>query len=178
MRPGRAVSAGSRAVRVSETPAADPYALAPVQDALDRIEAGGFAEAVTRMLVLAARARGAVRRSRLQRATEILDATEPFSGMNPKQRTHLIHRESIIVSFASDLALRALPKLLTARAERERALALCYEIAGPVEEMEPPVVALFARFAELFGADNPAATAPARAGGEPREATAVAAGRA
>jgi tellurite resistance protein len=144
---------------VSDTPPTDPYALAPVQDALDRIETGEFAEAVIRMLVLLARARGSVRRSRLQRSTEVLDATEPFASMKPKHRTRIIHRESIIASLEPDAALRALPRLLPLQEERSRAIELCFAIAGPAEEMSSPVVALFARFAEILGTDNPAAQA-------------------
>jgi pimeloyl-ACP methyl ester carboxylesterase/tellurite resistance protein len=150
----------SRAVRVSDTPATDPYALAPVQDALDRIETGEFAEAVTRMLVLLARARGSVRRSRLQRSTEILDATEPFASMKLKHRTRIIHRESIIVSLEPDAALHALPKLLPKQEERVRAMEICFAIAGPAEEMSPPVVAQFARFAEILGVEDPTARLP------------------
>lgn len=148
----------SRAVRVSDKPEADPRTLVPVQEALDRIETGEFAEAVVRMLVLAARARGSVRRSRLQRADEVLDATEPFASMKPKHRTRIVHRESIIATFEPEAALHALPKLLPMEADRRRALALCYEIAGPVDEMTPEVVAMFERFAATLGVDNPAAT--------------------
>jgi pimeloyl-ACP methyl ester carboxylesterase/tellurite resistance protein len=147
-----------RAVRVSDRPEADPRTLVEVQEALDRIETGEFAEAVVRMLVLGARARGSVRRSRLQRADQILDATEPFMSMKPKHRTRIVHRETIIATFDPEAALRALPKLLPAEADRRRALALCYEIAGPVDEMTAEVVAIFERFAVTLGVDNPAGT--------------------
>jgi tellurite resistance protein len=152
-----------RAVRVSDRPEADPLTLVAVQEALDRIETGEFAEAVVRMLVLGARARGSVRRSRLQRADQILDATEPFMSMKPKHRTRIVHRETIIATFDPEAALRALPKLLPAEADRRRALALCYEIAGPEDEMTAEVVAMFERFAATLGVDNPAASKARRA---------------
>jgi tellurite resistance protein len=136
--------------------------LASVQDALDRIEGGGFPEAVIRMLILLARASGSVRRSRLERSNHMLETTEPFASLSPKHKTRLVHRETLIVGFEPEEALCALPKLLSGLEERRRAIALCLEVAGPVAEMNEAVVQMFKRFGEILdvapGIDRKAST--------------------
>jgi hypothetical protein len=136
---------------ISEAPQEDLRTLVQVQDALDRIELGGFAEGVIRMLILLAHSRKEVRRSRLERSNRMLVTTEPFASMKPKQRTRLIHRESLIVGFEPEAAIAALPKLIQADADRRRALELCWEIAGPREEMSHETLAMMARLAAVLG---------------------------
>jgi tellurite resistance protein len=132
----------------------DLRALEPVQEALDRIDEGGFAAALVRMLILLARARGAVRRSRLERANRALETEPPLDAMSPKHRTRLVHRQSLIVAFAPDDALARLPRLLPTRAERERAVRLCVSISGADDggddEVGAPAHAMLARLAELL----------------------------
>ena len=121
-----------------------------VQEALDRIEEGGFAAAVIRMLILLAKSRGAVRRDRLERSNRMLATIEPFASLRPKKLTRLIHRQSIIADFEFDQAIATLPKLLTDPSERARAFALCEQIAGPMEEMNPATVVLLNQFRTLL----------------------------
>ena len=136
---------------ISEAPQEDLRSLVQVQDALDRIEQGGFAEGVIRMLILMAHSRREVRRSRLERSNLMLVTTEPFASMRPKTRTRLIHRESLIVGFEPEAAITALPKLIQGEEDRRRALALCWEIAGPREEMSPETLVLMGRLAVVLG---------------------------
>ncbi len=136
--------------RISDAPQEDLRALIDVQEALDRIEEGGFAAAVIRMLILLAKSRGAVRRDRLERSNRMLATTEPFASLRPKKLTRLIHRQSLIADFEFDQAIATLPKLITDPAERTRALALCEQIAGPIEEMSPATVALLNQFKVLL----------------------------
>ena len=109
---------------ISDAPQEDLRNLVQVQDALDRIEQGGFAEGVIRMLILMAHSRKEVRRSRLERSNQMLMSTEPFASMKAKHRTRLIHRESLIVGFEPEAAIIALPKLLQDEEDRRRALDL------------------------------------------------------
>jgi tellurite resistance protein len=146
--------------RASDAPLEDLRALTDVQEALDRIEEGGFSAAVIRMLILLARSRGAVRRDRLERSNQMLATTEPFASLRPKKLTRLIHRQSLIADFEFDQAIATLPKLITDPAERTRALALCEQIAGPIEEMSPATVALLNQFKVLL---NVKENAPAEA---------------
>jgi pimeloyl-ACP methyl ester carboxylesterase len=129
-----------RSRRISDAPQEDLRSLVEVQEALDRMDEGGFAEGVVRMLILLARSRGEVRRSRLERSNEVLERTEPWASMKPKHRTRLIHRESLIVAFEPVAALAGLPKLIHTAEQRERALGICHEIAGPTEEMSKATV--------------------------------------
>ncbi len=136
--------------RISDLPQEDLRALTTVQAALDRMEQGGFAEGILRMLILLAHARGSIRRSRLARSNQVLEQTPPFNQMNPKHRTRMIHRQSLIVAFEHDAALKTLPKLLPSPEERRHALEVCWQIAGPEEEMNEATLAMMNRFRELL----------------------------
>ncbi len=142
---------------ISEAPQEDLRTLVQVQDALDRVDQGGFAEGVIRMLILLAHSRKEVRRSRLERSNRMLMSTEPFASMKPKQRTRMIHRESLIVGFEPEAAITALPQLIQGDEDRQRALALCWEIAGPRAEMSDETLAMMRRLAAVLGQTLPAA---------------------
>ncbi len=138
------------AERISEAPKEELTALASVQDALDRLEEGDYPEGLVRMLILLAQSRGEVRRSRLEKANELLESVEPFASMRLKHRTRLIHRQSLIVAFAGEDALLSLPKLITDEKQRKQALAICLQVAGPEEEMHSATVAMMGRLAEVL----------------------------
>jgi hypothetical protein len=147
---------------VSSAPQEDLHNLSSVQDALDRIAQGGFPEAVIRMLIFLAQSRREVRRSRLERSNKMLLTTEPFASMPPKQRTKMIHRESLIVGFEPERALAALPELIPLAPDRRRALELCLEIAGPVEEMSLDTIVMLNRLTLILEPlDQPAEAEPA-----------------
>jgi len=151
-------------VRLTEGRAPDPAAnfgetlreLPKVEAALAKIEQGGFAEAVIRMLILMARSRGAVRQSRLERSNAILQSTEPFRGMGEDVRTQIINEQTLIIDFEPEAAIRALPKLLPAAAERQRAIALVEEIAGDPAEMSEPTTRMLKRLREILAVSSPA----------------------
>ncbi len=125
--------------------------LTEVQDALDRIDLGGFADGVIRMLILLAHSRKEVRRSRLERANQMLLSAEPFASMKPKHRTRMIHKETLIVGYEPEAAVAALPRLLATDEDRKRALELCEQIAGPPEEMSRETVDMMNRLALALG---------------------------
>ncbi len=127
-----------------------------VQLALARIDQGGFADAVIRMMILMAKSRGAIRRSRLERSNRMLRTEEPFASLSAEARSRIIHEQSIVCDFEPDAALAALPLLLPERAERERALALVLDVAGDVAEMVPETLALIARLRRLLVHDDDA----------------------
>ncbi len=136
-----------------------------VQRALTRIEEGGFADAVIRMLVLMAKSRGTIRRSRLERSNQMLRTVEPFASLPPSIRARLIHEQSLIVDFAPEAAFAALRLLLPTAEQRRRALDLVLDVAGAADEMAPATTALVARFRELLGLDDAAHVEPHRAFG-------------
>jgi tellurite resistance protein len=125
--------------------------LPKVEAALAKIEQGGFAEAVIRMLILMARSRGGVRQSRLEKSDFILESTEPFKSLGEAKRTAIIYDQTLIVDFEPELAIAALPKLLPTPEERLRAIALVEEIAGDPLEMSEATVRVLRRFKETIG---------------------------
>ncbi|MBV7396282.1 DUF3141 domain-containing protein [Mameliella sediminis] len=114
-----------------------------VREVLRHIEDGGYPEAIVRMMVLMARARGGVRRERLERSNALLHGRAPFSSMTEEMRNHMIHEQSMIVDLAGKEAVAALPKLLKDDVDRLRAVNLVFEVAGPRNEMDAPTIAMF-----------------------------------
>lgn len=117
-----------------------------VRAVLSHIDTGGYPEAIVRMMIFLGRARGSVRRDRLERANALLHGRPPFDTMDAVQRAHMIHEQSMIVDLAPREALASLPGLLRDDVDRLRALNLVLDVAGTVEEMEPATVAMFEQF--------------------------------
>jgi hypothetical protein len=132
-----------------ETPAEVPANLlaeAPeVRQALARMAEGGYAEAVVRMMILLAQARGGVRRDRLVRSSAMMRETEPFASMTPEARQALIRTQTVISAMAPTEALETLPKLLPKPADRRRALAAVEGVAGPEADLGDAALAMLAR---------------------------------
>ena len=116
-----------------------------VQMALAKLRQGGFADAVVRMMILMAKSRGAIRRSRLERSNHMLRHEEPFASLSPDERGRIIHDQSLIVEFDPEGALATLLDLLPEHGDRERALVRVLDVAGAVEEMVPETLAVIAR---------------------------------
>ncbi|MFN3448068.1 MAG: DUF3141 domain-containing protein [Roseococcus sp.] len=112
---------------------------------------GGYAEAVVRMLVLLAEARGGVRRSRLERSNALLTTEEPFRSLSPEQRQEMIREQTLIVALQPALALESLPLLLPEAEERRRALTAVEGVAGPEEELGEHARAMLARQRAVLG---------------------------
>ena len=117
-----------------------------VQDAIKRLKMGGYAEGIVRMLVLLARARGAVRREKLERSDKLLHGRPPFNSMTSQARSRMIREQSIIVEFCGDEAVTTLADILVDPVDRYRALNLVMDVAGPVEAFDAPTLAMFRRF--------------------------------
>ncbi|MHC0052484.1 DUF3141 domain-containing protein [Actibacterium sp. D379-3] len=129
------------------TPAAHDISRFPeVRDVLSHVDRGDYPEAIVRMMILLARARGSVRRERLERSNAMLHSRPPFDTMSAEQRNHLIHEQSLIVDLAGKQAIQTLPKLLRDDVDRLRAINLVLDVAGPVGEMDPATIAMFEQF--------------------------------
>lgn len=126
-------------------------ALPAVQTALGRIEQGGVAEAIIRMLILLASTRGDVRRDRLERSSEVLTTREPFCSMDAAAKSRMIHEQTMIMRFEPDAGLAALPKLLDHADDRALAFAEVDYIVGDPMEMEPHTVQMMNRMRTLCG---------------------------
>lgn len=119
---------------------------------LARIAEGGYAEAVIRMMILLARARGGVRRNRLARSNALLTGEAPFAQMTAAERQVLIREQTLVVELAPEVALAALPKLFHDADEARRALAVVEDVAGPEEDLGEPAQAMLARLRAVLGA--------------------------
>ena len=117
-----------------------------VQEAIKKAKLGGYAEGIVRMLVLLARARGSVRRDRLERSNQLLHARPPFNSMTAEARSRIIHEQSVIVEFCGEDAITTLADILRDPVDRYRALNLVMEVAGPMELLDGPTIAMFKRF--------------------------------
>ncbi|MEP9348813.1 DUF3141 domain-containing protein [Xanthobacter sp. KR7-225] len=131
-------------------------ALPEVQSALLHVSSGGFVEAVIRMLILLADARGTVRRDRLERSARVLTRDEPFRSLKTAQRAQIIHEQSLIVEYAGAAAIDTLPDLLRTPEERHRACEVVQFVPGALADMEPRTLAMLQRFRQVL--DLPPAT--------------------
>ncbi len=117
-----------------------------VQEAINKAKLGGYAEGIVRMLILLARARGSVRRDRLERSNRLLHDRPPFNSMTPEDRARMIHEQSVVVEFCGNEAVTALAELLKDPVDRYRALNFVLDVAGPVQDMDASTIAMFKRF--------------------------------
>ncbi len=124
--------------------------LPEVRTILHNIGRGGFAEAVIRMLIVLAEARGSVRRTRLERSAHVLTHDEPFASLGAERRAELIHEQTVIVNFEKEQAIAALARLLSGTDERQRAVGVVEFIAGALEEMEPHTIQSLQRFRRVL----------------------------
>jgi pimeloyl-ACP methyl ester carboxylesterase len=131
--------------RMTELRARDVSKFPHVQEAIKKATWGGYAEGIVRMLILLARARGSVRRDRLERSNRLLHARAPFSSMTADTRARMIHEQSVIVEFCGDLAITSLAELLKDPVDRYRALNFVLDVAGPVEDMDEATIEMFKR---------------------------------
>jgi pimeloyl-ACP methyl ester carboxylesterase len=122
-----------------------------IEAMLRNVARGGFAEAVIRMLIILAEARGSVRRDRLQRSAHVLTHDEPFASLGAQHRADLIHEQTVIIQFERARAIEALPSLLATGKQREKAIEVVEYIAGPLEEMEPRTLQALQRFRKVLG---------------------------
>lgn len=130
--------------------------LPEVQSALLHVGSGGFVEAVIRMLILLAEARGTVRRDRLERSSRVLTKDEPFRSLPAAQRAKIIHEQSLVVEYAGEEAVDTLPRLLRTPEERRRAVEVVQYVPGALVDMEPRTLAMLQRLRAVL--DLPPAT--------------------
>ncbi len=142
--------------------ASELRALPEVLGALERMNSGGFAEGVVRMLVMLASSRSVVRRDRLERSSEVLTVREPFASLDAAERARLIHEQTLMVHFEPEEALTSLPALITGANQRSQALEIVDYILGDSNEMEPSTLELLTKMCNLLEVPTPKAKAIAK----------------
>ena len=121
-----------------------------IRMALSLMEVGGVPEAVVRMLHLITKARGYVRRTRLERELQTLQRSHFPDLKNEEPLSHLIHQQSLIVDFEPKLALESLHVLLDTAEKKKEALDLVMEVAGPRDTMHPNALRQYQEFEKMF----------------------------
>jgi hypothetical protein len=132
----------------------DPESLAhlpEVEAILGRIDRGGYAVAVIRMLIIMAESRGSVRRDRLERSAKVLAREEPFASLGGEKRAALIREQTIAVEYALDRAVATLIDLLPSREDRQKAIDVVEFIVGSAEEMDPHSIQMLERLRAVLG---------------------------
>ena len=66
--------------------------------------------------------------------------------MTAEARSRIIHEQSVIVEFCGEDAITTLADILRDPVDRYRALNLVMEVAGPMELLDAPTIAMFKRF--------------------------------
>lgn len=127
-----------------------------VQAALAQINEGGLAAGAIRMMLMMNRARGYIRRSRLEKAFEIIKRVEPFQSMAPDEVACLVRCQTLIADLEPELALASLPQVLRTAEERHKALDLVMQVAGPRETMSLPALMQYMRYEALLAGMVPA----------------------
>jgi hypothetical protein len=106
-------------------------------------ERGGFSEAVARMLIAVMKQRGAIDRRSFMIAHELSEHQPEQSTLTEAELRSMLAKQTLLMQLDPEAALKAVPRLLTSPADRERAVA----IVGRVMMLEPA----------LCGPDSPAA---------------------
>ncbi|SPB13761.1 poly(3-hydroxybutyrate) depolymerase [Caballeronia novacaledonica] len=135
----------------------DLRTLPEVRAALDAMTEGGAAEGAVRMLGLMSKARGYLRRSRMERMLELITHTSKFGTYDQAALSKLLRQQQIIVDLEPEQALATLPLLLDTDDERRNALAAVEEVSGSVETMHPAALVLMQRFHKILGVQEPEA---------------------
>jgi hypothetical protein len=83
---------------------------------------------------------------KLERSNRLLHGRPPFNSMASQACGLMIREQSIIIEFCGDEAVTTLADILIDPVDRNRPLNLVLDVAGPVEEFDPPTLAVFRRF--------------------------------
>jgi poly(3-hydroxyalkanoate) synthetase len=105
--------------------APDPHALPFVREALESIDEGGYAEAVSRVGYLLARKGEPLPLARLQLKQELMkDYSELLPVISPDEARRIRGEQEIVVRYEPEKAVATLPLLLAQRGDRERLVKL------------------------------------------------------
>jgi hypothetical protein len=153
----------------------EPRELPVVQEALAKIGQGGYVEALARVAFLLARHGEPLPLSRLElRAEMAAEYADDLPQVDPHAWRRIRGEQEIIARFEPEQAVQALPRLLAARADRQRLLALLDKVTSDervqAEEPTPGQVAMLARIRAALSAPRvrlAAARAPSDDGPAP-----------
>ncbi|GHB42417.1 hypothetical protein GCM10007094_34580 [Pseudovibrio japonicus] len=140
----------SLSFRRPKVPMQDLHSLTSIQNALKKIDKGGVAAAIVRIVFMIADSRDEVRSEKLERFNEVVTTWTPFKSMDPKERSFLIHDQTLIVRFEMEAGYNALPTLLKTEKEKTLAYKALMHIIGKEEDMPPNSLELWRSLKKTF----------------------------
>jgi hypothetical protein len=140
----RALSAGGSAGDQSAPPECRP-------EWLDRIDAGDFAEAVVRIMVILTNAGvGGTRRRNLSAFRSLVDQDKRLKHLTGEALSEAIRRQSCIVTCEPEGALGALTRMLPDQADRKKALSIAADLLIDTQPADPRLVKVYDAVEELL----------------------------
>ncbi len=136
--------------RRPRVPMQDLHSLTSIQNALKKIDKGGVAAAIVRIVLMVADTRTEVRGEKLERFNEVLTTWAPFKSMEPKERNFLIHDQTLIARFELEAGYNALPSLLKTEKEKTLAYKALMHIIGKEEHLPPNSLELWRSLKKTF----------------------------
>lgn len=136
--------------RRPKVPMQDLHSLASIQNALKKIDKGGVAAAIVRIVLMIADTRTELRGEKLERFNEVLTTWAPFKSMEPKERSFLLHDQTLIARFEMEAGYNALPSLLKTEKEKTLAHKALMHIIGDEEDMPPSSLELWRSLKKTF----------------------------
>lgn len=118
---------------------------------LDRIDAGDFAEAVVRIMVILTDAGGGgARRRNLSAFRSLVDQDKRLKHLEGEALSEAIRRQSCIVTCEPEGALGALPRMLPDRTDRKKALSIAADLLIDTTPADPRWIKVHVALADLL----------------------------
>jgi hypothetical protein len=115
------------------------------------IDAGGFADAVVRIMVALAHAGSGTRRRSLAAYDGLAGRDIRLTDVHGATLSAMIKKQSAIMKSAPEAALSALPGLLPCRADRQKALAIAAALMVNEPDSDPQVIRMRDAIAAVMG---------------------------
>ncbi|MFO7715807.1 DUF3141 domain-containing protein [Desulfosarcina sp.] len=109
-------------------------------DALEPIDAGGFAEAVVRIMTALAHAGGGTRRRKLAAYDALAGQDIRLADLHGPALRSMVKMQSSLMAASPEAALAALTCLLPSRADRQKALAIAFGLMANETDAGPQLV--------------------------------------
>ena len=154
--------------------AADPRTLPFAREALESIDQGGYAEAVSRVGYLLARKGEPLPLARLQLKQELLKKYgKLLPAVSPAEARRIRGEQEIVVRYDPEKAVATLPLLLAKRGDRERLLTLLDDVLSDARLQSGKATAeQRTMLARIHAVLRPSSRSPARRGKAPKKAKA------
>lgn len=116
----------------------------------DLLEVGGYNEGILRIMVAIMSAEGQIEEAEVVRGREIIAACERMVNIKRSEVKRLVKEQSRILQTDHEAALRALPKLIRTRPERDKAILVATEMTQVGERAKPTKDLILKKIEEIL----------------------------